>query len=60
MYRLGAPPPLRKSSSRIGIGLKCMFIAVKKIHGDSVENESARAKQLEGGGATNAPPLKPV
>ena len=27
---------------------------VKKIHGDSVKNESARAKQLEGGGAPPA------
>ena len=28
---------------------------VKKFHGDSVTNESARAKQLQGG-APNAPP----
>ena len=27
---------------------------VKKIHGNSVKNESARAKKLEGGGAFSA------
>ena len=28
----------------------------QKFHGDSVKNESARAKKLEGEGAPNAPP----
>ena len=31
-------------------------LKVTKFHGDSVKNESARAKKLEGGGAPNALP----
>ena len=44
------PPPA-------GIGLKYYSLKVKKFHGDSVKNESARTKKnYRGGGwAPNAP-----
>ena len=32
------------------------LLKVKKIHGDSVKNESAREKKLEGGGGQTLPP----
>jgi len=35
---------------------KFIFIQSKNFHGDSVKNESARVKQLEGKGVQNAPP----
>ena len=35
---------------------KLLFIKVEKFHGDSVKNESARTKKLQGGGAKHSPP----
>ena len=39
--------------------LNYYLLKVKKIQGDSVKNESASAKKLEGG-TPNAPPPQPV
>ena len=49
------PYPMHKKKNFTKNPLKYYLLKVKKFHGDSVKNESARAKKLEGG-APNAPP----
>ena len=50
------PNPMHEKKKLQKKPLNYYFWKVKKFHGDSVKNESARAKKLEGGGCQTPPP----